>query len=1327
MKGVPLNVFQNKRPIDLETFLKIAIQLANALDDIHKHDLIHMEINPQYIFINEESGVIKLTELGLLSRITRDNESLYDKVLLETRLPYISPEQTGRMNRTVDYRTDFYSLGTTLYEMLTTRVPFQSSDPMELIHCHIAKKAIYPTEINSKIPRSVCDIIMKLLSKDAEERYQSGYGLKADLETCLDQLRVKGKIEAFVLGTHDVSDRFHIPQKLYGREEEIKALMIAFDRVSRGSREVMLVSGYPGIGKTALVQEIQKPVVRQKGYFISGKYDQLRKDVPYSALIQAFQGLIRQILTESEDRIHLWKESLLNALGANGKIIIDVIPEVELIIGKQPPVTQIGPTESQNRFNMVFQRFVGVFTKEEHPLVLFLDDLQWVDLASLNLIKTLMTDPGIHSFFLIGAYRDNEVSVSHPLMLTLDELIKADINISNINLSPLKITHVNHLITDTLNCTIEKAEPLARLVYQKTEGNPFFTNQFLKNLYRENMLAFYSPFGWQWDMEEIEHLGVTNNVLELMVRRINKLPPKTQEVLKLASCFGSRFDLEGLSELYVESIADTYVDLADIIDEGLVILSGNYYRFLHDRIQEAVYSLISDNDKVRMHYEIGNLVLRQTQEENLLDKVFYIADQLNFATGLIDDEAERERLARLNLMAGRKAKASTAYASAVKYLTSGIGLLPKDSWQARYNFAYSLHIERAECEYLSGNYEEAERLFDVILENAKTNIEKAEVNRIKGLLYHNRGKFREALGYGIEGLKLLGLKVPHVLIKIALFLEILKAKLYTAGKKSEDLLNLPEMTASDKKTIIAHLVDIAPSAYFMNPDLFAFLMLKMATISLRYGNTETSGVGYAFYGMVLSSALGDYKSGYEFGKMATQLNERSLDLSSKSTTNFTFGGFINHWKRHIKTDVSYLINGYLMGLESGNFVYAGYCAGLHTATMTFKGDHLDDLIEQCKKYLDAMRTIKHIDMFLAITGVQRSALCLKGLTRDLSTYNGDSFDEDSYREELKKLTSLVPTCLYYTFKLPVLYISENYDAAFEMAKELQKNREFLFGLFHYAFHNFYYSLTLAVLYPAATAKKKKYWKILKKNQKRMKKWADNCPENFLHKYLLVAAEMARISGKDHEAEGLYDQAITSARENEFIQEEAIANELAAKYCLSRDREIIARAYMLKARSGYVKWGAIAKVNALDKKYPQLLGGIPEETIIPAEVQSLSTVSPVSTPFIDLSVLDLTTVLKSAQTISKEISLNKLLDKLMHIMIENAGAQKGFLVLEKDGKLFIEAEGRVGKDEVTVLQSIPLDSCHDLSPGIIQYVKRTREHVVLMMLRMRVYLPRIHIL
>jgi serine/threonine protein kinase len=731
LKMLKDNPVETQNISSLQQFLRIAIQTAEILAQIHAAKIIHKDINPANILLNPETGQVKIIDFGIATVFTRENPTLKNPNTLEGTLAYISPEQTGRMNRSLDYRTDFYSLGVTFYELLTGQLPFVADDALELVHCHIAKQPVPPHQVNPEIPQIISDITLKLMAKTAEERYQSACGIKADLEECLNQLQRKGKIESFPLGSQDIFDKFQIPQKLYGREAEVADLLAAFERIGdtknshQSRKELMLVAGSSGIGKSALVAEIYKPITKARGYFIAGKFDQFQRNIPYSAIVSAFSRLVRQLLSESEEQLNQWRKRLLDAFGANGQIIIDVIPEVELIVGKQQVLPELGATESQNRFNLIFGNFIRVFCSEKHPLVIFLDDLQWADSATLQLIQRMMGDADTQYLFLIGAYRDNEVNSTHPLMVTLEDIRSEGATINQITLIPLAEPHINELIADTLQCERYAVRDLAGLILKKTSGNPFFITEFLKNVYTENLLNFdFNERSWQWDIVQIEARAITDNLLvELMVRKLNKLPSTTQQVLRLAACIGAEFDLNTLSIICERSPAEVFSALKEAIESELIFTLSELdtqlliqnYKFGHDRIQQATYSLIDESEKQAIHLQIGRLLLKNSSPETRAKKIFEIVDHLNLGVGastalqpLLTHKQERNEIAKLNLIAGQKAKAATAYSAAVQYLKTGLNLLTEESWQTEYDLTLNLYQESVEAKYLNTQFERGE-------------------------------------------------------------------------------------------------------------------------------------------------------------------------------------------------------------------------------------------------------------------------------------------------------------------------------------------------------------------------------------------------------------------------------------------------------------------------------------------------------------------------------------------------------------------------------------------------------------------------------------------
>ena len=1356
--GCSLEKMQEQQSFSLSEFLNIAIQTAEILGQIHAANIIHKDINPANIIFNQKTGKIQIIDFGISTLLSRETPKIKNPNILEGTLAYISPEQTGRMNRSLDYRTDFYSVGITFYELLANQLPFDTTDAMELVHSHIAKQPLSIHQIKPEIPAAVSAIVMKLLEKNAENRYQSAWGIQADLNECLRQLQTTGTILEFPLASRDISDRFQIPQTLYGRAAQVQALLAAFERVTNqegifSRTEMILVAGYSGIGKTSLVAEIYKPITEKCGYFISGKFDQFQRDIPYSGIISAFAGLVRQLLTESTAKLDDWRTKLLTALGANGQVIIDVIPEVELIVGKQPRVAELRPNEAQIRFYFVFEKFIRVFCSPQHPLVIFLDDLQWVDAATLNLIQLMVSDTDTQYLLLIGAYRNNEVSLDHPLMITVEELQKEGSIINFIHLAPLWLEDISQLMVDTLHSDPESVQSLAELVLRKTNGNPFFVNQFLKTLYSEHLIEFklsesgestrqesgknkgYRGF-WQWDIAQIEATDITDNVVELMVYKLRKLPEETQHILRFAACAGASFDLTTLSKLCEKSPDLVFSDLHPALQAGLIFtvseldvqLLFEEYRFLHDRVQQAAYALIDEGQKKAVHLQIGRLLLDNTNDANLSEELFEIVDQLNLAAGkaagaiegelpLGIDRTERQKIAKLNLLAGKKAKNSTAYAAAVKYLHFGIELLAEDSWETEYHLTRQLYLETAELNYLIGNFERSQFLIHLALPQSQSAIEKAELFDRLITLHTMWGEYEQAIEFGRQGLHLLGVELPQKKLIQARKAELAEAEAQLGNRAIADLLNVPEMTIPEKRTAMKLLDKIIPASLFSNPVLYQIVVTKSVNLSLKYGPVPESSYSYACYGLVLSAAMANYRSGYDFGMLALNLSDRFHDLTQKCKASEMLVAHLNHWIQPLKLSDSISNNGYQAGIESGELQFAGYIQLYKMMYSIPQGKNLASLsVEVWNFLLFNFKTNNQIATDYLL-GCQLALFNLLGKTSDCEVFSNGEINERQYLERCANRGSFLAICGYQILKCQVLYLYGKYAEALSYAVELsEKKLDLAMGTIIIAEHNFYYSLTLTALYSQASKfDRQKYLRKLKANQKQMKIWADSCPENFEHKYLLVAAEMARIGGKGMEAIDLYDRAIASARDCEFIQNEALAAELAANFWLSKGKAEFAQIYLKKAHYNYLIWGAKRKLEKLEATHPELSIKSPLETQF-LDISTVTIASKLNTGGLGSSALDLAAVVKASQAISGEIVLDKLLAALMKILIENAGAQLGYLILHSrsdssnNSELLIEAAGAIDSEKIAVLQSIPIDN--NLPASIVNYVERTGETVVL---------------
>ena len=1325
----------------IDQFLKIAIKITRILGEIHGSGVIHKDINPANIVFNPQGEKLKIIDFGISTTFTRENPILKNPNLLEGTLAYISPEQTGRMNCSLDYRTDFYSLGVTFYELLTGHLPFETQDSLELVHCHIAKQPIPPHEIQPTIPIVLSKIVMKLMEKIAGNRYQSTLGIQADLESCLNQLQTDKIIQNFPLATQDITDKFQVSQRLYGRETEVHQLLTAFARVTSSEQqktrkgetenhkiEMILVTGYSGIGKSSLVQEIYQPITEKKGYFISGKFDQLQRNIPYFGVVNAFKELVKQLLSESSEQLNQWREKLLTVLGINGQVIIDVIPEVELIIGKQSPVAEIGLQEFQNRFNFVFKNFIQALCTKDHPLVIFLDDLQWADGASLKLIELILTDSNIQHLLIIGAYRDNEIHPTHSLMLMINQLNQAELKINYIHLKPLTLEAVSQLIADTLYDDIVSVKSLAELVLKKTEGNPFFMNEFLKMLYSENLLTFTygkrSRGFWQWDIEKIEAQNITDNVVNLMINKIKKLPKLTQKTLQFAACIGAFFDLNTLTIISKSSASKVYKELSFALESGLILTNSELddqlliqdYKFSHDRVQQAAYALIDPIEKQEIHLQMGYLLLENVQPELLSEQVFEIVDHLNL--GLVNrqnigsflrENIDKNAIAKLNLIAGQKAKSANAYQAAAEYFNQGLNFLDQTSWETAYPLTLALHQAAIEVAYLKGDFQEMETWGNIILNQAKNALDTVKVYEAKIQALVSQGNLKAAIKIGLKALKILGISLPEKPSHSNINYRLKQTALLLNKYEIKDLINLPPMVDSQALAAMYILSSITASAYISDPKLFLLVTTSQIKLSIQYGNTTESAMGYACYGALLCGLIEDIESGYQFGVLASNLVKKLNAQKIKAKVDDALAGHIIAWKDHCQKIRPIAIEGYYSGLENGELEFSSYCGFWVCVSPYFVGHELREIEQEMATYSEAIRQKQEAAVnWIAI--FWQAIQNLLGESKNPTQLTGNIYNEKLSLSRAISTSDRVQINFFYLNKLILSYLFGQDDQARDNAILAEQHLEGVMGMIVVPIFYFYDSLVHLRLSTSAGISDTELWiNRVNQNQNKMQKWADHAPANFLNKFYLVEAEKSRVMGKILEAEDYYEKAIYRAAENKFIQEEALAYELAAEFYLGRGRLKIAQTYMKEAHYLYKRWGATAKVEDLETKYPQLISSLSTITNIH---HTLNLNSESTTGTQSDKVLDLAAVIKASQAISGEILIDKLLTILMKVLIENAGAQLGYLIVKTDNQWLIEAEGSADSKAINVLQSISVDRSFLVANSIINYVINTGETVVL---------------
>lgn len=1337
--GTLRNLLETRR-LSVGEALTLSISAIGVLAEVHRRGVIHKDVTPRNIVVDDATMTAYIIDFGISARLPRETQALGAVSALEGTLTYIAPEQTGRMNRALDLRADLYSFGVVLYEMLVGAPPFVSEDRADLVHHHIARRPTPPHERAPNIPAPLSEIVMTLLSKRPEDRYQSDAGLRADLIECARQWEQSGRIEPFPLKRHDRVTGLRHATQLYGREREIDMLMRAFERARAGGPELVLVSGYSGIGKSALVGEIHKPIARDGGYFVSGKFGQIATDVPLAPVVQALRELTRQILTEPAEALAAWKHELLAELKNNARVITDIVPELSIVVGPQPEVPALGPVETKNRFNFAVQSFLSVFASAEHPVVIFLDDLQWIDIASLKLIEMLLCDARLKHLLVIGAYRDNEVQPGHPLAMMLAELKTTGPSPAEIRLAPLSDRTSIDLVADMLATSADEVRPLASVIFDKTQGNPFFMQQLMDTLYRDGLLQMDPAEGrWRWDLDRIRSERVTENVADLMVNRLSRLAPATRRMLMLASCIGFTFSLRTLATISATSLEEAAGALWGALEEGFVLpMDGDYrlfepnadrgsldqldadfdvhYRFLHDRVFEAAYQLAGGEEKQRVHLMIGRMLRRSSGDAPRDDELTDIVHHLNRSAAGISDAAERVDLAGLNLAVCRKAKAAGAFEAAVSYAQAGIALLSEDDWEAHYELQFALHTELAECEFLKGHADRAEAIYDALLRRAKSNLDRARVYCQRLKMFSEIARYLDAIKNGVEGLAALGHHLSLEGDLNAAFMEqlpVITAAL--ARQPIEELVNAPVVEDPEQELADEIISNMIESVYRGMPSAFPVVLFKEMSLFFERGHSKYSAHAYLAYA-AMQAAMGRYAEAVAFDQLALSLSQRIPSLPMLTYSNLTLASHVR-FLQPARESVRYVNNAYDACLETCDFRKLGSVIGVMPLALLTAGYQLEEVFESADKNLALARRIKQPWAAAVLTYTRQVVLNLMGKTRSRLSLSGDGISEAESDAALNTEDGLTRFHTH-TLLLRLRYFQEDFVGALAAADVAHENRMFAVGESLGTELTFYQAMTLLALPLAdADAERARRSELLREAKQQIAELAQSSPRSFEHKRLLIEAAEARISGDLKSAIALYESAAVLAREDKFPHIEALAMELAAKFYKGLGGTRAAQTYMKRAYRAYLHWGANAKAAAIEEAYPGLLASPSGDERSKTASTRSSTHETTKTGTILTqtslgSIREAALVFRAVQAISSEMNLSNAIQRLLGLVLENSGAQRGALILLRDGQLVVEATFRTDPDEVKTGTNVPLDTYSDIAKTVVVYVTRTMESILL---------------
>ncbi len=1292
--------------LSLEECLDLGAQLAAALSELHAESIVHQHICPEHIFWDADLAQITLCGFARAAPLSPQ----VGRTAPTDDLAYIAPEQTGKTSQAIDPRTDLYALGVVLYEMLAGEHPFAAADPSELVHSHLAREPIPLCDVNKEIPGVLSRMVMKLVKKNAGDRYQSARGLQADLLRALECLQPSVVIADFEIGQADRPGHLQISDTLYGRQLELEALLDACAAVRSGRSLLALVAGYSGVGKTSLIDQVRRPLVAAGGFFVSGKFDQFANQ-PYTALVQAFRELVGKLLAESDAEVARWQRVVQRALGANGQVIIDMIPEVAQIVGAQPPVPELAPEATQTRLHLVFQDFVGAFVAKDQPLVLFVDDLQWADAPSIDLLRDLVAHAGLEGLLILGAYRDNEVAQEHPLMVARRALEESGAEVRTIKLEPLDAGLLRELVCAALAQETAEMREVADLIYGKTSGNPFYAKTLLRSLCETELLRYSSDTGnWQGNIAAIAELDVAENVAEFLAASLRYFPAAQRRTLQYAACIGNRFDLHVVAGAQERSEAEVESDLDEAISLGLVSLSEDMapgaetctaYRFLHDRVQEAANQMLSASERETCHLNIGRQLRAAAERENALDEqIIDIVQHLNRGIAQMVAADELAGLVRLNLAAARRAQAAAAFAPAYEFYKMGIGLLASDGWERDYAVALALYEEGARAAYLCGDNAQREHYVEVVMQRAQSDLDKVAAYEVNILALVAENKIQEAIKACLDVLAILGVEISEAPAPEVVEQKNSAVLALIRGKSNEQILAQPLLQDPAKEAIL-RILNVGISPAIMNGHPATLLLLATHVhISLTSGHSLHSCVGYAFYGLVFAG-LPDYMDiSNRLGELAQVLVEELDARENRPRVDVPVYAFIQPWSKHLADMLQPLRASIAAAKGVGDLEFAGRMMNFYSTFAILTGQELTVLEREVSA--DSEFLARHnMTAVLHWNSIwHQCTLSLLGRTQVPHLLAGAAYDEmQSLAAEIEAGNRNV-IYLIYLFKSYLCYLHGEYEQAVEYVTEAAPYIDGVPGMIFMSYLPYFESLALLAVYEQRAAdEQQRILDTVEANLQKLNMWAGFAPMNQQHKIYLVEAERARVRGQDSGAAALYDRAIEQAETQGYINDAALANERAALFFAARGREKFAQIYLQDAYRLYVAWGAKAKTDELARRYPQWV-----DLRLPASAQQ------------PVERLDVEAIVRASQTFSEVKIAGDMLQRMMKIAMENAGAERGVLLLQKRGRWYVEAEATV--DAVEVLQSIPItlgqESAQDapVSSGIVQYVARTQSAVVL---------------